>query len=156
MMDQEILSQLKDIHLPKAPGFWPPAIGYLLLFGLLLLLIILAGALFFWERPKRKLRRELNAEIADIEKHYEEDGSAVAVQSRISALLRRILAIKMPKLVTKDFLDAKDELGLLFRNRAKLDELIALLLVDRYKRESSVNVMRLLAVFKELVKKCGT
>jgi hypothetical protein len=62
----------------------------------------------------------------------------------------------MPKLVTKDFFDAKDELGLIFRNRAKLDELIALLSVDRYKRESSVNVTRLLAVFKELVKKCGT
>ena len=38
-MDESLLQQLRDIHLPAAPGWWPPAIGWWLL------AIVVAGAL---------------------------------------------------------------------------------------------------------------
>ena len=40
MNPQDPLSQLKDIHLPAAGGFWPPAPGWWLLTLLALLLIV--------------------------------------------------------------------------------------------------------------------
>ena len=38
-MDESLLQQLRDIHLPTVPGWWPPAIGWWLL------AIVVAGAL---------------------------------------------------------------------------------------------------------------
>lgn len=69
-MDQSLLQQLRDIHLPAAPGWWPPAIGWWLL------ALILAGALVWmirglirrWRRfrPARSARalyREVSQEL---------------------------------------------------------------------------------------------
>ncbi|MGB5468066.1 MAG: DUF4381 family protein, partial [Sedimenticolaceae bacterium] len=43
------LTGLRDYHLPDAVGWWPPAPGWWLLFGLLLVL----GGLFVWWSMRR-------------------------------------------------------------------------------------------------------
>ncbi|MDX1599054.1 MAG: DUF4381 domain-containing protein [Marinobacter sp.] len=64
MMEQDPLSQLRDIHLPQTGGFWPPAPGWWILFALFIALLV-AIALFI-HRKRRKnrwltiARRELN------------------------------------------------------------------------------------------------
>jgi len=40
-MQPDLLAQLKDVHLPLAPGWWPPAPGWWLLALLLLVLLVL-------------------------------------------------------------------------------------------------------------------
>ena len=59
---------LRDVQLPPAPSWWPPAPGYLMIGGVVLLLLVVA-AFFWWQRvdPKGTLpaaRRSLLAEGA--------------------------------------------------------------------------------------------
>ena len=52
MMEQELLNQLRDIHLPQAPLWWPPAPGWWVLMALALCLIAWA-AVRLWRRWRR-------------------------------------------------------------------------------------------------------
>ena len=54
MMQQDPLSQLRDIHLPQSGGFWPPAPGWWLLIAIAIALGILAFVLI--RRKRRKNR----------------------------------------------------------------------------------------------------
>jgi LPXTG-motif cell wall-anchored protein len=46
---------LRDVHLPASPPWWPPAPGWLIVFGIGLLLIALA-VVFAWRRRRRRVR----------------------------------------------------------------------------------------------------
>ncbi|HKK55478.1 DUF4381 domain-containing protein [Marinobacter sp.] len=50
-MEQDPLSQLRDIHIPPPEGFWPPAPGW---WFVLLLVIGLAIAITVWLRRRRQ------------------------------------------------------------------------------------------------------
>ena len=50
-MEQDPLSQLRDIHIPTPGGLWPPAPGWWLL---ALLLIVLAVVATLWIRRRRR------------------------------------------------------------------------------------------------------
>jgi Domain of unknown function (DUF4381) len=56
------LDQLKDIHLPEAVGFWPPALGWWLLAALLIVLLI-TGFLFYKHWQKSAYRRRAVQQI---------------------------------------------------------------------------------------------
>ncbi|MDQ6950334.1 MAG: DUF4381 domain-containing protein [Mariprofundales bacterium] len=88
------LAQLRDIHLPDAVSWWPPALGWWLLFGLVLLLVAL---FFYWRlriqpglRARRQLQQQLDSELSQISASYEKDSNAIAVCSQLSALMRRV------------------------------------------------------------------
>ncbi|UUS16265.1 DUF4381 family protein [Stenotrophomonas sp. CD2] len=74
---------LRDVQLPPAPSWWPPAPGYLMIAGAVLL-VLLVVAFFGWQRRRRRQRwlqlfdREL-ASTAD----------AAAELAAIAGLLRR-------------------------------------------------------------------
>jgi len=50
------LDQLKDIHLPEAVGFWPPALGWWLL-AAVFVVILLTGILLYKRHQKNAYRR---------------------------------------------------------------------------------------------------
>ena len=69
-MDQELLQQLRDIHLPVEPGWWPPAIGWWLVATALALLTAWAvwrlaarWRRFRPARAARSLYAELSGEL---------------------------------------------------------------------------------------------
>lgn len=67
MMPDDPLSQLRDIHLPQAGGFWPPAPGW----WALAFVLLAAVAVLIW-LVRRRHRRNLwlrlaKAELADLE-----------------------------------------------------------------------------------------
>jgi hypothetical protein len=89
LMRDEILAQLKDIHLPDPIGYWPWAVGW---YGLLALAIAGIAWLVFlsvrhWQ--KTQTRRAALSELAEIQQAYQQSGGAQTTICQLSALLRR-------------------------------------------------------------------
>jgi hypothetical protein len=95
-MDPEQIP-LRDLHLPEAIGWWPPApgwwlLGLLVLAGLVVLLVRYArrrarGA------ARRRALRELDALLAE----FEAQRDAVRFAAGVSALLRRAMLAYAPR-----------------------------------------------------------
>lgn len=76
---------LRDIHLPGAVGWWPPAFGWWLVAALLLAAIVAYAVLFYRSRHRRAALRALKRVRAALEQGAE----PVASLQRVSTLLRR-------------------------------------------------------------------
>ena len=74
---------LRDVQLPPAPSWWPPAPGYLMVGGAVLL-VILALAVLWWKRRRRRQRwlQAFDQELATT-------ADATAELAAIAGLLRR-------------------------------------------------------------------
>jgi hypothetical protein len=86
------LQQLRDLHLPPAPGFWPPAPGWWLLavLGLALIAVLVWHAVQYYRR-----RRPYRNALAALEQlsHAAERGETGQrdVADAVNALLKRAL-----------------------------------------------------------------
>lgn len=84
----DALANLRDIHLPEAVAFWPPAPGWWLLAALLLATALGVAA---WRRFRRRsLRRAALRELDDIRTGYSQDEDLSQLALRLSTLLRRV------------------------------------------------------------------
>lgn len=81
-----MLENLKDIHLPEAISWWPPAIGWWL--TALLLVLLLAYAIHYVRKPSMK--RQALSILKRIEKEFKETHDASKCLKELSVLLRRV------------------------------------------------------------------
>ena len=89
MNPSDPLSQLKDIHLPQAVEWWPPAIGWWIVL-ILLLLAVGGGSYWLWWRYKRMAyKREAIAQMDAIRSNYLKARNDQQLLSEISSLLKR-------------------------------------------------------------------
>jgi len=94
MMEQDPLSQLRDIHLPEPGGFWPPAPGW----WLMLVIIIALGVLVFL-LIRRKIRRNrwlgtARRELDRLERAARPDSEWFGA---LNALLKQSARIRYPE-----------------------------------------------------------
>ncbi|MDQ6995137.1 MAG: DUF4381 domain-containing protein [Mariprofundaceae bacterium] len=96
-MNQDVLKQLKDIHLPAPEAWWHLPWGVYLLLGCGCLLVLLM--IWAWRPLKkryhlRKSKQALKCTIADeiqaIEHQFQQTGDALTMLAAISILLRRV------------------------------------------------------------------
>jgi len=84
--------QLRDIHLPPAPGWWPPAPGWWLLAAIVLALLIWSAALvrrrLRRQRQRRLVLRELERAIAPAR------SDPIALAAALSRFLRRLARVE--------------------------------------------------------------
>lgn len=79
---------LRDIHLPEAIGWWPPAPGWWLL--LLFAAVMISGILIYKRIRKRSLlKRTVLAELDTIRRQYQQDHVQAELVQALSALMRR-------------------------------------------------------------------
>lgn len=84
--------QLRNLHLPEPPGFWPPAPGWWLVAGVLLL--VLALCWFLLKRQGRlRYRRAALRQLSELEQQNLADGELLGT---LSSLLRRAALIAFP------------------------------------------------------------
>jgi hypothetical protein len=67
MEAEDPLAQLADIHLPGEVPFWPPAPGWWMLAGLLLLSLVLIGRFYY---QQGQTRRRMNSALFEIDQAY--------------------------------------------------------------------------------------
>ncbi len=81
---------LRDIHLPEAVSWWPPAPGWWLL--LLTLVVLVLGSVFLRRCMKHKSLRKLSVmEFRQISQDFDQQRDARQLLGQLSSLLRRIL-----------------------------------------------------------------
>ncbi len=81
--------ELRDIHLPEASLWWPPAPGWWLSLLLIMLFAILLPYLLRWYR-RIPIRRVSLQELARIRQAYNQGQSERAVLNEVASLLRRV------------------------------------------------------------------
>ena len=92
----DLLSDLRDIHEPVAPGFWPPAPGWWVVFGIAVVALVLATLLAKrWLRHRARLRMPYIAAERHIRvaarQHAAGEIDTRALADRISDVLKRVL-----------------------------------------------------------------
>lgn len=97
MDNSSALEQLRDIHLPDPIGWWPPAIGWVLL-GVFTLLVLLGlvGLLVRYVIHNRAKRQALRL-LKTYQDAYLKQPNAPLTSSRISELLKRVALVYYPR-----------------------------------------------------------
>lgn len=94
--DLQTALQLRDIHVPAAPPFWPPAPGWwvavALLFAMLTWMTLLALRRYRIRRERRRLLSALNR----LERRLQSERTPEAL-AHISVLLRRLALLHFPR-----------------------------------------------------------
>ncbi|MDH5387004.1 MAG: DUF4381 domain-containing protein [Gammaproteobacteria bacterium] len=79
---------LRDIHLPDPISWWPPAPGWWLLFGLVLLTVA-AVFLFRYYQKKQALKKQVLAEFEILRELFNKEKNTTVLVQSLSILLRR-------------------------------------------------------------------
>lgn len=155
-MNNEILSQLRDVHLPGSPSWWPPAVGYYIVVFLIVLLIFLGWLFYRKTHPGRLIKRQAKAELLKAERQYRRTQEVGPLQAEVSSIVRRLAAYKAhsPVLLSHEPADLYKGVKAVYPNAKKAQELLVLLEKDRYQKEGQVDGQRLILLAHELVKQC--
>ena len=86
--------ELRDIHLPAEPSFWPPAPGWWLLFGLLVAMALWLGRLGWGQYRRVRRRQRILLELDRLERAGLHGPTLIAA---ISALLKRVALSRYPR-----------------------------------------------------------
>jgi len=87
--------QLRDIHLPVGPGWWPPAPGWWLLAVLLLVLLVWGIRIALRQYRLHRQRQHLFA-MLDALTQQPDDVTPEAI-TKLSSLLRRLALMRFPR-----------------------------------------------------------
>ncbi|HEX7953318.1 MAG TPA: DUF4381 domain-containing protein [Burkholderiales bacterium] len=88
--------QLRDIHLPGAPVFWPPAPGWWLVAVALLALLGWAGTVAARRYRAYRRRKRVLAVLAELEQAFASAPSPERL-ARLSVLMRRLALARFPR-----------------------------------------------------------
>lgn len=94
MMEQDPLSQLRDIHLPQPGGFWPPAPGWWVLLVIATAVAVWVFALVRRKRRRNRWLRTAKRELQQLENRASQDNEWFAALNR---LLKQSARIRYPE-----------------------------------------------------------
>ncbi len=95
-MDPEQLP-LRDLHLPEAVSWWPPAPGWWFLFALALAGLVYLGYRQWRQWRYNAARRIALAELARLKHDYEQGADTLTLAKALSELLRRGMLAYAPR-----------------------------------------------------------
>ena len=88
--------QLRDIHLPGAPAFWPPAPGWWIVAAIILALLAWLTIVALRRYRIRQQRQRVLRALAKLEQELASERSPEAL-AQMSVLLRRLALLKFPR-----------------------------------------------------------
>ena len=95
---EQLLSQLRDIHLPATVNWWPLAWGWWLLSAIAATAVLLY-VVWRWRRRRRANRPSSLAllEVQALSRRYESGENAAVIIAELSVLLRRVALSYFPR-----------------------------------------------------------
>jgi Domain of unknown function (DUF4381) len=87
---------LRDVHAPPFPDFWPPAPGWWIAAALLTGLLVYLSVQIYRRYRLRRLRRQVLASLDTLAAGYSAE-SAVSFVTEVSMLLRRVALRRFPR-----------------------------------------------------------
>jgi hypothetical protein len=87
---------LRDVHAPPFPDFWPPAPGWWVALALLAALLVLVAVQLYRRYRLRRLRRQVLSSLDTLVAGYSPE-SAVGFVTEVSILLRRVALRRFPR-----------------------------------------------------------
>jgi hypothetical protein len=92
------LSELRDIHLPSGPAWWPPAPGW---WGLALIVLLFTAAALavrlIWRYRRLRLRRNALKTIAELRARHRRGETLQALAAELSVLLKNTAVTRFPE-----------------------------------------------------------
>jgi len=97
-MENDPLQQLRDVHFPLEPSWWPPAPGWWLLLTILIIGICYAlYRAFIWYRSRRPLRQAMALLTEAENAHAKGQIDALAFVDECNEILKRLLVRALGK-----------------------------------------------------------
>ncbi len=90
------LQDLRDVHMPDPISWWPPAFGWWMIMGLL----IIGGSLIIWAwayRQRTRPRRFALAQLKDVQQQYAAHADDHWAITQLSHLVRRVALATFPR-----------------------------------------------------------
>ena len=97
MNPSDPLAALRDIHAPAAPGFWPPAPGWLAAGILAMLVMVAAGIIAVRRWRAARFRREALASLRILRAHHAAGAPCAETAMELSTLVRRVALARHPR-----------------------------------------------------------
>ena len=91
------LAALRDIHTPAAPGFWPPAPGWIAIIVLAAAAVLAATIIAVRRRRAERFRREALASLRDLRARHAAGASCAEIAMELSTLVRRVALARHPR-----------------------------------------------------------
>ena len=91
------LAALRDIHAPDAPGFWPPAPGWIALAGLAVVLGLAAAVMAARRWRAERFRHEALASLRSLHARHVAGAPDGEIAMELSALVRRVALARHPR-----------------------------------------------------------
>lgn len=98
MNDQDPLSQLRDIHMPGDVSFWPPAPGWWIVAGLMLVALIIAAVWRYRHLQQNRYRQQAAKELQAAWQQFHQDHKTQPYLLQLTQLLKRTALTAYPKL----------------------------------------------------------
>lgn len=141
--------ELRDIHLPVEPSYWPLAMGWWIVIVLVLILVFLLAKKLTKIRQQRQLNHLMQQQLCAVKKDFQQHQNKHQLAIDISTLLNRFVihVLKDPKAsaLTGDawvnYLDSRVEKPVFADFRQQLTH-------AQYQKNSEYDAIRLLATVK--------
>lgn len=156
MAETDALTQLKDIHLPEAIGWWPLAPGWYVVMLLMLLLIAGVGYLIHKKHLNSLAKNQALKILDSYSEQYEKDRNVQLTSARISELLRRVALVYYPR---REVASLHGDEWIVFLNKTgkKVDftPVKAMLLDSPFKTAETINLKPLITRARLWIKQRG-
>lgn len=146
MNHSDSLQGLRDLHLPAPVPFWPPAPGWWILAGLIVVLSLFA--VWWWRRRQRlAYRRAALSELQQLQQANQQGQSGAPILAELSILLRRVAMMRYGRdqvaaLHGRAWLEFLDRTG----RTKQFTEQAQSLLDAPYRRDGAIEVTPLLSL----------
>ena len=96
MNSQDPLAQLRDIHLPQAITWWPPAPGWWLIAVLCLLLVAAISGYFYRRYQRNSFRRQALQLLQGHFLDWQQSGDTSLYMQQVNTVLKRTALLRFP------------------------------------------------------------